>query len=196
MMKLIPVSRSTYDRSQYLLQLERQITQGLHDLINDKDRELSGLRLELEQIKVALDHCDARRESSEKGRSTALASLDSLQSTYDSALAASAEVAAERDRALEREREANQRAHNAATVLRGVEAKLIASEHSLDLCRSRREQMSMDLGALRSAAMDLCSDASCVIRFILAHSSGGSLADAEATRLRKACEGVESLLNT
>lgn len=196
MMKLIPVSRSTYDHSQYLLQLERQITKSLRDQINDKDRELGGLRLEIEQIKVALDHCDARRESSESGRRAALASLDALQSTYDSAIAASAEVVAELDRALGRGREGNQRANNVAAVLTETERKLEASERSLGLCRSRRERTGKDLDVLRMALSARLATIRAVSGWLARHSTPDSEAGGIVCQLEADAEAGESLLNT
>jgi len=193
---MLIVRRSTFNHIECLLSAERQATASMQKSLTAYDRDLKAANLELDQLRAALDESETRRTAAEKSRDRARADLECMQSSRDSAISASHEVVAERDRALAREREANQRAHNVATVLTDTEGKLGEVELSLDLSRSRREKIGSDLDALRSETMDLVEAASAVIRWLLAHSSGGSEADARATLLRKACEPVENLLNT
>lgn len=190
------VRRSTYDRSQELLDLERQVTKGMQASIDAKDKALKALSLELEQTKAALNASDSQLKSCRHSETRWMTEAHSTKETLNRTSAALDEMRDERDRALESVLKADERANNAATVIGDYENKLAASERSLDMSRSRREQIGKELDMLRSETMDLVEQASTTIRWLLAHSSGGSEADAQARLLRKACESVENLLNT
>lgn len=193
---MLIVRRSTYDRISELYSLERQATTSMQKTLAAFCRDLKAANLELDQLRASLEAAQGVKDMAQRQRDKAQAELSRLDSVHASALEASQEVVAERDRALAREREANQKAHNIATVLTDTERKLGDTERVLDMSRSRREQIGKDLDALRDAGGAVSEIGSTVIRWLLAHSSGGSAADHQATSLRKVLERMEDLLNT
>jgi len=166
-MKAIFVSGREYRRVNDLLMLERSAASMGHKQIKSLQETLAGVREELEA-------------------SRAFASNESKAHTR------TADTCQRRTNELKQEKQAH---HETRKQLEKVAEELRQANLRLDQGRDRREQIGKELDMLRSESMDLCEAATCVIRFLLANSSGGSLADAEAVRLRKACESVEELFN-
>lgn len=166
-MKALFVSGREYRRVSDLLVLERSAASMQDRKIKSLQEALSEVRSELGELREAHNN-----ECKKHARTT-----DTCQ---------------RRTNELSREKQAH---HETRKQLEKVAEELRQANLRLDLGRDRRERIGKELDDLREASTGLCEAATCVIRFILANSQGGSIADAEGVRLRKACEAVEGLLN-
>ena len=192
---MLIVRRSTFDQVQNLLKLERQATSSMQRTLTNYDRDIRAANLELDALRAELDAVKSERDSLQKRERRLAVDLQALQSSYDGALAASAEVVAERDRALSREREANSRAHNAATVLKATETKLADCERILNLSRSRREVIGAQLDTLRAVANKVAITSREGADFLSANSSPGSEARMHAECIYDELADLDAALN-